>query len=93
MTAAATITVSGPGGNICTEIGIIVNALRAVGYNVVIDDTYYPDEKYDDPVEEKRVAEHARKANTGELNKEIGFDLFLEPRIVVVKANHIPWGG
>lgn len=85
------ITISGAGGCIQNEIFLIGDALRKAGYQVQINDNWFPDEKYDDPVRIEEVRQHCISFNSGEKFKDS--TIKCGPMSVSIDTHHIPWGG
>lgn len=86
-----TVTVTGMGGCIRNEIFLIADTLRKAGYDVSIDDAEYPAEQYDDPEDIERTRERCVLFNSGQLSE--GQTSTHRRLRVVIKANHLPWGG
>ena len=86
-----TITVTGAGGTIQNEIFLIADTLRKAGYIVNIKDAYYPKETYADANDIEKTREHCIKFNNGQLFE--GKEYKCPQMQVLIKADHIPWGG
>lgn len=71
------IQISGPGLAISYETEIIIKALREAGCTVEVDDKY----PCDDP--EEFIKEIKEKIDSGRITG----------KKVIVKTNHLPWGG
>lgn len=86
-----TITITGAGGAIQSEIFLVADVLRKAGYLVAVVDPYYPEETYDNPEKIEETREHCIKYNNGQLFESKSYKC---PQMqVTIKADHVPWGG